>query len=228
VKDRVYHIQIHVGDLDHALMAVPDTGKAAWLSGFQLGLHGIEACSMGNIHMDGGNEFGLLCYLKTKGFLDAAAEGGRRSAEVRRKKNGTAQPPKGVRENTEGGSKGVRESAEVTYNLKPITLNLEQETISRQVAVAPKRFTAPSVEDVTRYCEEHGYTLDAEKFCLYYESNGWKVGKNPMKNWQAAVRTWVKNDQARTAEKGAQCPYPAGSYEAMDWWVLNSAVGAIK
>lgn len=52
----------------------------------------------------------------------------------------------------------------------------------------------PTVEEVAAYCLERGNHVDAEKFVAHYESNGWRVGPNPMKNWQAAVRTWEKND----------------------------------
>jgi|TARA_R110002124_G_scaffold121716_3_gene280070 hypothetical protein len=56
-----------------------------------------------------------------------------------------------------------------------------------------KRFTKPTVEDVLDYCSERNNLVDAEKFYDYYSSNGWKVGKNPMKDWKASVRTWEKN-----------------------------------
>ena len=56
------------------------------------------------------------------------------------------------------------------------------------------RFTPPSVEEVAAYCRERGNSVDAERFCDYYEANGWKVGKNPMRDWKAAVRTWEKRD----------------------------------
>ena len=52
------------------------------------------------------------------------------------------------------------------------------------------RFTPPTVDEVRAYCMGKGYTLDADRFVDYYTSNGWKVGKNPMKDWKAAVRTW--------------------------------------
>lgn len=52
------------------------------------------------------------------------------------------------------------------------------------------RFVKPTVEEIKAYCEERKNSVDAEKFLNYYESNGWKVGKNPMKDWKAAVRTW--------------------------------------
>ena len=66
----------------------------------------------------------------------------------------------------------------------------------------PKRFTAPSFEDVKAYCAERKNNVDAERFINYYTANGWKVGKNPMKDWKAAVRSWERNDfgKPKTAE----------------------------
>lgn len=52
----------------------------------------------------------------------------------------------------------------------------------------------PTVEMVRAYCLERGNNVDAEKFCDFYESKNWFVGKNKMKDWQAAVRTWEKQD----------------------------------
>jgi len=64
-----------------------------------------------------------------------------------------------------------------------------------------KSFTKPTIEDIKLYCEERKNTIDAEKFFDYYESNGWKVGKNSMKDWKAAVRTWEKNEKQDTSSK---------------------------
>lgn len=60
-----------------------------------------------------------------------------------------------------------------------------------------RRTVPPRIEWVREYADQralegHGVT-DAERFFSYYESNGWKVGKNPMKDWQAAFRTWERN-----------------------------------
>lgn len=52
----------------------------------------------------------------------------------------------------------------------------------------------PTLEDVKAYCQERGNNVDAVRFFNYYESNGWRVGKNPMKDWRAAVRTWERSD----------------------------------
>ena len=59
---------------------------------------------------------------------------------------------------------------------------------------ARTRFSPPSVQEIEDYCREKGFLLDAERFVDYYASIGWRVGKNPMKDWRAAVRTWVKKD----------------------------------
>lgn len=62
-----------------------------------------------------------------------------------------------------------------------------------------KRFMKPTHDDVSNYCMEKGITnVDPDRFIDYYESNGWKVGKNPMKDWKAAVRTWNKNGYGKT------------------------------
>lgn len=56
-----------------------------------------------------------------------------------------------------------------------------------------KSFIKPNLEEIKAYCNERRNNVDAERFFDYYESNGWKVGKNPMKDWKAAVRTWERN-----------------------------------
>jgi hypothetical protein len=58
------------------------------------------------------------------------------------------------------------------------------------------RFVKPEPAAVTAYAESIGYKLDGEQFCDYYTSKGWLVGKSPMKDWQAAVRTWKRNASA--------------------------------
>lgn len=55
------------------------------------------------------------------------------------------------------------------------------------------RFNPPSLEEVQAYCNERNNNVDAERFIDYYTSNGWKVGKNPMKDWKSAIRTWERN-----------------------------------
>ena len=51
-------------------------------------------------------------------------------------------------------------------------------------------FVKPAFEECMAYAQEKGYQWNIERFFNYYESNGWRVGQNPMKNWKAAMRTW--------------------------------------
>ena len=55
-----------------------------------------------------------------------------------------------------------------------------------------KKFVKPTVEDVRQYCMERRNTVDAQSFVDFYDSKGWVVGKTPMKDWKAAVRTWER------------------------------------
>ena len=65
------------------------------------------------------------------------------------------------------------------------------------------RFKPPSVEEVAAYCKEKNYTFNAETFIAFYDSNGWKVGKNPMKNWKAACTTWHKRRESEVSGEEA-------------------------
>lgn len=65
-------------------------------------------------------------------------------------------------------------------------------------------FTPPTIEEVRDYAQEKGYPIDPEHFVDYYTSNGWRVGRNPMKDWRATVRTWASRDKAQTPVQGAE------------------------
>lgn len=59
------------------------------------------------------------------------------------------------------------------------------------------RFTPPTLQEVQEYVSEKGYQIDAENFIDFYESKGWMIGKNKMKDWKAAIRTWVKRQSPK-------------------------------
>ena len=63
-------------------------------------------------------------------------------------------------------------------------------------AKTAKRFCPPTLEEVKAYCAEKEYNIDAERFIDFYASKGWFIGKNKMKDWQAAVRNWHKGSKA--------------------------------
>ena len=68
------------------------------------------------------------------------------------------------------------------------------------------RFLPPTAEDVRLYCAEKGYAVDAERFIDFYESKGWFVGKNKMKDWKAAVRNWARSQREEKTAKGTEKP----------------------
>jgi len=76
-------------------------------------------------------------------------------------------------------------------NHKPITNNHKPKKTSA-------RIVKPTLEEVQQYIAEKQYSVDAEAFIAYYESNGWKVGKNIMKSWKAAITTWQKRNGENT------------------------------
>ena len=60
------------------------------------------------------------------------------------------------------------------------------------------RFTPPTLEEVTEYCQERKNNVNPQKFIDFYESKGWMIGKNKMKDWKASVRTWENKDKKAT------------------------------
>ena len=64
-----------------------------------------------------------------------------------------------------------------------------------------KKFTKPSADEVVKYAKSIDYSLDGNKFVDYYESKGWMIGKNKMRSWKAAVRTWKRNNKTEPKVK---------------------------
>lgn len=84
----------------------------------------------------------------------------------------------------------------VTENNESKSIEKEIDTeIEKEIEKKPqKRFVKPTLDEVKAYCLERNNGVDAEKWYNHYSANGWKVGKNPMKDWKAAVRTWERSD----------------------------------
>ena len=64
-------------------------------------------------------------------------------------------------------------------------------------------FKKPTLEEIKAYCQERKNTINPEQFLAYYEANGWKVGKNPMKDWRAAIRSWETREDAKPVQHQA-------------------------
>lgn len=68
-------------------------------------------------------------------------------------------------------------------------------------APALPRMTRPTLLEVKDYIQEKGYKVIAEQWYDFYEANGWKVGRNPMKDWKACIRSWNQREQKEQANR---------------------------
>lgn len=84
---------------------------------------------------------------------------------------------------------------------KDIEIEKEIHSSAKSTTTKRKRFEKPTLSQITQYCLERNNCVNAEQFYDYYESNGWKVGKNAMKDWKACVRTWERNGYDKPIKK---------------------------
>lgn len=100
---------------------------------------------------------------------------------------------RGVQQSLTGG---VQQSLHNNINIDNTNNNINNN-------ISGKRFKPPTVDEVKAYCIERQNNVDAARFIDYYTANGWKVGKNTMKDWKAAVRTWERNGYSAKGKVGA-------------------------
>jgi hypothetical protein len=79
-------------------------------------------------------------------------------------------------------------------------------TIVDNVITPTKKFIIPSIDEIKSYCLERNNQINPEQFYDHYQSNGWKVGKNSMKDWKASIRTWEKNNYSSNQNKSLNTP----------------------
>ena len=85
-----------------------------------------------------------------------------------------------------------------------IDINKEKEKIKEKEKKTASGFKQPTLQEVKAYCAERGNDISADAFIDYYEANGWKVGRNDMEDWKAAVRTWERKEAERRRGGGNQ------------------------
>ena len=88
----------------------------------------------------------------------------------------------------------------INKNVKENNTSINNTSITKEInnnklLFTKKSFKKPTLEEVKQYCLERKNNINPEKFVDYYESIGWKVGRNTMEDWKAAVRTWEKNSK---------------------------------
>ena len=113
-------------------------------------------------------------------------------AQVERARNNSK------RSHAEVGTKSGRSQNEVKGDTVTVTVTesvTDTDSVNDTESVKEtkqRKFVKPSVDEVREYCQERQNNIDPDAFVDFYESKGWKVGSNPMKDWKAAVRTWEK------------------------------------
>lgn len=81
----------------------------------------------------------------------------------------------------------------INTNKQNTKISIEKESIKKE-----SRFIPPSVDEITDYCDERNNNVDPQRFYDYYSAKGWMIGKNKMKDWKAAVRTWERQEQKKS------------------------------
>lgn len=152
---------------------------------------------------------------------EAGKKGGRPKANASDKKQMVSEESKKSKCFSE---KAKKADNEYDNDLKENTLE----------GVKEKRFAPPTLENVSEYCREMGYTnVDAARFIDFYTSNGWMVGKNRMKDWKAAVRNWDRREKNPQRQDGAaevskknrfhNLEEHGYDYDAMVWGMVGAA-----
>ena len=85
-----------------------------------------------------------------------------------------------------------------TLLLSDKRIQIKDNRENKEAASKKSKFQKPTIEQIAAYCQERQNGIDAEAFFYFYESKGWLVGKTPMKDWQAAVRTWEQKRKNET------------------------------
>ena len=106
-------------------------------------------------------------------------------------------------------SKEEQIEANAAHNIKKDNIKKDKEIEN----ISNRRFTPPTLEEVTEYCQERRNRVSPQKFLDFYASKGWKVGNQPMKDWKACVRTWEQRDDNVKPLKAV----PAAQYEQRDY-----------
>ncbi len=72
-----------------------------------------------------------------------------------------------------------------------------EEIAPPRVAASNPRFIKPTIDEIAAYCSERKNNVDPQAFFDFYESKGWRVGNQAMKDWRASVRTWERREKPR-------------------------------
>ena len=139
--------------------------------------------------------------------IEANRQNGRKGGRPRKAKetDGFSEKPT----ETHGEPNETHKNQSTKYKVQSTKYTDSIESIEMDASASPsprasKRFSPPELEEIEAYFAEKGGTAaQAERFRDFYVSNGWKVGKNPMKSWKAAASGWMSRDKERAQKASA-------------------------
>jgi len=137
-----------------------------------------------------GNE--AFLFPVAKQMIDLAAE---RNETLRQngKKGGR---PKSKENQSEADESKVNQEKPNETNGNQTKAEKKRKEKERNEKKSPTVFIPPTVEEVAAYCRERRNSVNADRFVAFYQSKGWRVGNQPMKDWKAAVITWEKRESS--------------------------------
>lgn len=94
---------------------------------------------------------------------------------------------------TESRRSNAKKRAYAEHMQEHMVQHMENENENRNKNINRNKFIKPELNEISEYFMQLGNQNESESFFNYYTANGWKVGKNPMKDWKAAARNWIKN-----------------------------------
>ena len=140
------------------------------------------------------NGIAKAIFLLVKPQIDAnntRYENGKKGGKAKGNQNVTETEPNSNQNETKTEPKPNQDVTETEPN-ENVNVNVNVNENDLKENIKRKVFTKPTAEEVKAYCDERKNNIDADKFIDFYESKGWLIGKNPMKDWKACVRTWEK------------------------------------
>lgn len=220
---RIWNVRLNVDALNSAIAALEsDAERLSFLAGFHGGLNGRQMSPDKTAPWLAGWQIADQCLSEAKAFSDKQRE------RVSKRYHGTTtvEPRKHHGTTTD---LPIQQSNNLQSTIEESTNESLRDGVTNH-APRSKRFTPPTLEEVKAYCQERKNGIDAEQFMNRYESNGWLVGKSPMKNWQAAVRTWEKNAFVAASQAPTATIMDAGRVLRQDFpdalkWTGKEAVG---
>jgi len=112
-------------------------------------------------------------------------------------------------------------NSEWTASEQPVNTNKNDKNDKNvKKSIGAKKFSPPTPAEVSAYAKTINYQIDAERFCDHYQSKGWMIGKNKMKDWRAAVRTWKRGDENRNGDS-SKPKHVKGTDQQPIWMALG-------